>query len=128
MFAWQAAVTSIIFIVATQIQGLIVLNYPNYIFERWHGTLLCWAVMIVTFAVNVYGIKILPFVQLVGGTLHVVFFIALIVPLVLLAPRSTPEFVFTELLNEGGYKSDGLSWCIGLLTVTYCFLGELHQD
>lgn len=103
------------------------LNYPNYIYERWHGTLLVWAVMIFSFTVNVYGIKILPLIQLVGGICHVAFFIALVIPLVLLSPRSTAEFVFTGHLNEGGW-SDGLSWCIGLLTVTYCFLGELNSE
>ena len=55
------------------------------------------------------------------------FFVALVIPLVLLSPRSTAEFVFTGHLNEGGW-SDGLSWCIGLLTVTYCFLGELNSE
>ena len=104
------------------------LNYPNYVYERWQGTLLVWAVMIFSFAVNVYGIKILPVIQLVGGICHVVFFVALIIPLVLLSPRSTAEFVFTETLSNGGW-SDGLSWCIGLLTVTYCFLGKsIHSS
>ncbi len=82
--------------------------------------------MIFSFTVNVYGIKILPIIQLVGGICHVVFFVALIVPLVLLSPRSTAEFVFTEQLSNGGW-SDGLSWCIGLLTVTYCFLGKSNS-
>lgn len=83
--------------------------------------------MIFSFTVNVYGIKILPVIQLVGGICHVVFFVALIVPLVLLSPRSTAEFVFTEQLSNGGW-SDGLSWCIGLLTVTYCFLGKSNYS
>lgn len=54
-----------------------------------------------------------------------VFFIALVVPLVLLARRSTPEFVFTELINTQGWQSNGISWCLGLLTVTYCFMGKI---
>jgi len=62
-------------------------------------------------------------IQLMGGIFHVASFVMLVVPLVLLSPRSTADFVFTEVLNEGGWKSDGISWCIGLLTVTYCFLG-----
>jgi choline transport protein len=78
-----------------------------------------------TFTVNVYGIQLLPAIQMMGGICHVVFFVALIVPLVLLAPRSTPDFVFTAFLNEGGWKSDGVSWCVGLLTVTFCFMGKL---
>lgn len=86
-----------------------------------------WAVLAISFAANVWGIQILPALQLVGGIMHVAFFVALVVPLVLLAPRSTPDFVFGTLLNEGGWKSDGISWCLGMLTVTYCFLGELFQ-
>jgi choline transport protein len=128
VFAWQAAVTSICFLVATQIQGLVVLNYPTYVFERWHGTLIMWAVMVISFAVNVYAINILPVLQLFGGIMHVAFFIALVVPLILLAPRSTPEFVFTTVLNESGWKSDGISWCLGMLTVTYCFLGKVQYS
>lgn len=42
VFAWMAACTSICFITATQIQGLIILNDSSYVFERWHGTLLSW--------------------------------------------------------------------------------------
>jgi len=52
------------------------------------------------------------------------FFVVLVVPLIILAPTSTPEFVFAQIINEGGWKSDGVSWCLGLLTVTYCFLGQ----
>jgi choline transport protein len=120
-------VSSIFFLVATQIQGLVVLNYPNYHGERWHGTLLMWAVLVINFAINVYAIKVLPMIQLMGGIFHVASFVMLVVPLVLLSPRSTAKFVFTEVLNEGGWKSDGISWCIGLLTVTYCFLGECFR-
>lgn len=59
-----------------------------------------------------------------GGLCHVIFFFCLAIPLILLAPRSTPDFVFTQLINQGGWSSDGLSWCLGLLTVTYCFMGK----
>ena len=53
------------------------------------------------------------------------FFVILVVPLLILAPRSTPDFVFAQIMNEGGWESNGISWCLGLLTVTYCFLGRL---
>ncbi|RLL97436.1 hypothetical protein CFD26_106440 [Aspergillus turcosus] len=123
VFGWQAAVTSICFLVATQIQGLIILNHPEYTPQRWQGTLIMWAVMLFSFTINVFAVRILPFLQVLGGLMHVVFFIVLVVPLVLLSPRSTPDFVFTQLLNQGGWSSDGISWCLGMLTVTYCFMG-----
>lgn len=124
VFAWQAAVSSIFFQIATQIQGLLILNYPQYVSERWHGTLLMWAVLLLNFAINVYAINILPVIQVLGGIAHVAFFVMLIVPLILLSPRSSADFVFTTVLSQGGWKNEAISWCIGLLTVTYCFLGK----
>ena len=124
VFAWQATATSVTYLTATQIQGLMILNYPNYSPERWHGTLLMFAVVAIFFVVNVYGIRLLPLLELIGGISHVAFFVALLVALVALAPKSTAEFVFTDFENEGGWASDGVSWCIGLLTVVYCFVGS----
>ncbi|OJJ50178.1 hypothetical protein ASPZODRAFT_22854 [Penicilliopsis zonata CBS 506.65] len=131
VFAWQAAGTSICFLVATQIQGLMILNYPDYVYERWHGTLLMWAVMLVSLAINIFAVRSLPLLQLCGGIMHIAFFIVLVVPLVLLSPRSTSKFVFTQLLNENGWKSNGVAWCLGMLTVTYSltgFDGALHMS
>lgn len=65
---------------------------------------------------------------MVGGICHVIFFFALIIPLILLAPRSTPDFVFTTFVNDSGWSSNGVSWCIGLLTVTYCFMGKAYLE
>lgn len=125
VFGWQAAVTSICYLVATQIQGMVMLNNPGYVPQQWHGTLIMWAIVIFSGLVNVYGIKIIPALQMLGGIMHITFFIAIVVPLVLLARRSTSAFVFTELVtSDEGWQSDGVAWCLGMLTVTYCFLGE----
>jgi hypothetical protein len=125
VFGWQAATTSICYLVAMQIQGMVMLNNPSYVFEKWHGTLIMWVIMGMSSLVNIYGIKIVPTLQMIGGIMHIIFFIAIIVPVILLARRSTAEFVFTELLiSEGGWQSGGVAWCLGMLTVTYCFLGE----
>ncbi|KAI0095426.1 putative amino acid permease [Hypoxylon sp. NC0597] len=59
----------------------------------------------------------------VGLILHVIFFFCILVPLVHLAPRSSAEFVLRSFENNGGWQSDGVSWCIGLLTSTYSFSG-----
>jgi len=83
-----------------------------------------WAILALTFIVNVWGIKLLPLIELLGGIFHIAFFVALLVTLVVLAPRSSAEFVFTQFLNESGWPNDGVSWCVGLLTVTFCFVGE----
>ncbi|ETI23013.1 hypothetical protein G647_04809 [Cladophialophora carrionii CBS 160.54] len=63
MFGWQSVAASAPFLAGTMIQGLIVLNEPSYIYKRWHGTLLYWAVLVLSLAVNVLGIRILPHVE-----------------------------------------------------------------
>ncbi|KAK5133339.1 hypothetical protein LTR08_007864 [Meristemomyces frigidus] len=123
VFAWQATATSVVYLTAAQIQGLMILNYPTYAPERWHGTLLMWAVIAIMFSFNLWGMRILPMIELLGGICHIVFFIMILVALVVLAPQSSPKFVFTEFLNGGGWASDGVSWSVGLLTVVYCFVG-----
>lgn len=82
-----------------------------------------WAITLINILVNVFAIKVLPLIELLGGILHLTLFVVLLVPLVALAPRSTNEFVWTASVNESGGYSNGISWCIGLLTITYSFTG-----
>lgn len=127
VFGWQAAVASICNLLATQIQGMVLLNHPSYDARQWHGSLIMWAVVLLAGYINIYGIKIMPALQMLGGIMHIIFFIAIAIPLVLLSRRSTSSFVFTELLiSEDGWQSNGVAWCLGMLTVTYCFLGKIH--
>jgi amino acid transporter len=42
---WQVYLASVCFLVGTIIQGLLVLNDPTYVYQRWHGTLLAIAVV-----------------------------------------------------------------------------------
>ena len=60
------------------------------------------------------------------------FFIAWVVTLVCLAPRSTPEFVFqTNSFGLSGWTSEGVQWCVGLLSAVFPlggFDGVLHMS
>lgn len=40
-----------------------------------------------------------------------------------LAPKHSASFVFVEVTNTSGWKSDGTSWLVGLLSTVYPFLG-----
>ncbi|MCJ1300433.1 hypothetical protein MMC08_003230, partial [Hypocenomyce scalaris] len=50
--AWVAALATGSIFVGTILQGLIILDNPNYEPHQWHGTLLCWAVLTVAVFVN----------------------------------------------------------------------------
>lgn len=104
------------------IQGLLVLNYPDYDFQRWHGTLLLWAVTLFATFFNTYLATHLPKVEGAVLILHIVGFFGILITLTYLAPHGTPQDVFATYLTLGGY-SPGLSFFVGLITTVFAFLG-----
>ena len=124
VIAWQTGTASSGYLSATAIQGLIVLNHPDYIFHRWHGTLLIIAIMLVSLAINTIFARLLPKLEHAVLWLHVSGFIITLVVITVLAPvKSSPHDVFAQFLNAGGYTSKGLSFFIGLISTVYAFLG-----
>jgi choline transport protein len=122
VIGWQAGCASGTFLGGTIIQGLLVLNHPSYEYQRWHGTLLLYAVLLVTVFVNTVAVRILPALEGVVLILHVLGFLAILIPLVHLAPISSAESVFATWSNFSGYP-DGLSWFVGLTTSSVLFVG-----
>jgi choline transport protein len=53
VFARQATATSLVFILASELIGLAILNDPTYVSERWHTTLLMWVVALIAFIQNI---------------------------------------------------------------------------
>lgn len=115
MTGWQAGILSASFIVGTVIQGLIVLNNPTYAFERWHGTLIVWAVAMFCVLFNTVGAKVLPTLQVIMCTLHFLGLFAVIIPLWICSDRATPSEALLTFTNGGGWPTTGLSAMIGLL-------------
>ena len=126
IFAWQSNIASVGYLTATQIQALVMLNYESYGYERWHGSMLFWAVLITSTCINVFGIKILPHLETLAGVFHVCLFFVFLVPLCYLSPHPTAATVFTDFENSSGWNNNVVSWCIGLLTVTYPFIGMIE--
>lgn len=120
---WQTGLASIAFIVGTVIQGLVVLNNADYVFERWHGTLL--VIAIISFAVifNTFLAHRLPMVEGIILVVHLLGFLAVLIPLWVLAPRGSAEDVFTTFENLGGWATQGTSVMIGMLSSVYALLG-----
>src|SRR2546423_13826106 len=106
------AITS--FLAGTIIQGLIVLNNPSYVFERWHGTMLTIAVAVFSIIFNTFLAKKLPMVEGIIMIIYVIGFFAIIIPLWVLAPRANAHDVFTQFTNAGGWSSTGTAFMVGL--------------
>lgn len=105
------------------IQGLLVLNDPNYVFEQWHGTLLVIAITAFCIIFNTFLAKRLPIVEGMVLIIHILGFFAVLIPLWVLGPRSSASDVFTDFLNLGGWSTTGLAFMVGLLSPVYTLIG-----
>ena len=54
VISWQAALIGAAFLGGTMIQGLTVLNYESYGYQRLHGTVLFYVVIAVSLFINTY--------------------------------------------------------------------------
>ncbi|KAI8630809.1 putative GABA permease [Xylariaceae sp. FL1651] len=122
---WQALVASGGFVTGTMIQGLILLTHPEYaaVMKNWHGTLLFWGVVLLSYGINTaVGTLLAKFEGLVL-ILHILGFFAVIFPLALLSQHGTANDVFDTWLNLGLWQTQGLSFSIGVLGNVFAFLG-----
>lgn len=122
---WNANTAAGIFFSGTLVQALLVLNYPGYDYQRWHGTLLMWAALLICIFVNTVAARALPKIEGVILILHTLGFFAILIPLVVLAPKSSPSFVFKEFVDIAGWNSNGLAWFVGLISSNLPFIGKL---
>ncbi|KAI1024893.1 hypothetical protein LB504_009690 [Fusarium proliferatum] len=122
---WIASAGSAPFLAGTQIQGLLVLNYPDsYVFQRWHGTLLFWAVLLGSASICIFCSNKLPLIEKLTLVLHVTFFIAIIVTMAVTSPtKHSAEWVFSHFENNSGWGNDAVAWSIGLLSSCYVLIG-----
>lgn len=122
---WQALVASGGFVTGTMIQGLILLTHPDYanVMQNWHGTLLFWGVVLLSFSINsAIGSLLAKFEGLVL-VVHIFGFFAILLPLALLSEHGDSATVFNNFYNLGDWQTQGLSFCIGLLGNVFAFLG-----
>ncbi|KAF2470504.1 amino acid transporter [Lindgomyces ingoldianus] len=122
--SWQAGNASGSYLTGTIVQALLVVNYPTYEPQRWQGTLLVFAMVLVLFIVNIWGAQIWPRIQNGLLILHVLAFLAVIITLWVMAPHRSAKSVFTEFTNMGGWSTMGLSLMVGQITAIYSMLGS----
>ncbi|KAJ4370130.1 hypothetical protein N0V86_008866 [Didymella sp. IMI 355093] len=124
VLGWQTGVASLAFLSGGQIQGLIILNNPNYIPERWHGTLLIIAVATLSIIFNTLLARKLPLIEGTVLVLHVFGFFAVLVTMWVLAPRGPASVVFASFQDNAGWGTIGLSVLLGQLAPIFSLLGS----
>lgn len=123
--AWQCGTAAGCFLAATELQGIIVLNYPDYHFQKWHGTLISILITILLLVLNTVGVRLLPYLQTCAFVLHLTGFLAFVVPVWSMGAKPSPSLdVFTQFTNQGGWQSMGLSVLIGIITPVTALIGS----
>ncbi|KAI3335885.1 amino acid/polyamine transporter I [Ustulina deusta] len=122
--AWIAILAVGSIFTGTIIQGLIILNWPNYEPQNFHGALLAWAVIAVCIFVNTVVAGLLPILEGIILLIHVLGFIATLITLVYLMPHSSAADVFFRSLNEGNWPSQGLSYLVGFIGNVATFVAD----
>lgn len=123
VLGWQASIASGAYLTGTSIQGVIVLTSPTYNPKGWHGTLLTWAVVIISLSINTLVSTVLAKIETLVLILHIAGFLAILVPLVYLAPHSSPQEVFGVFANAGGWPTQGVSFFVGIVGLVFAFIG-----
>ena len=100
-----------------------VLNNPAYNPQRWHGSLIALALVLFSLFFNTVVVKFLPIIEGTILILHFAGFIAILVPLWVLAPHASAHAVFTEFNDGGNWHSIGLATLIGILSPTLSLIG-----
>jgi choline transport protein len=111
------------FIGASFVLGMAQIAHPDYVIERWHTCLVCYLVLILAAAVNVWGRHLLNKMGKIMITFNLVSFVIVIV--VILAKdhdKATAAFVFKEFNNNTGFGNSYAS-LLGILQAAFGMTG-----
>lgn len=123
VLGWQAGAVINAYLAATEIQGLIVLNNPNYEMHSWHGTLLLIAVAAIAIFFNTFLIKKLSMIEGMILMLHIFGFFAILIPLWVTSPRKQASEVFFDFQDNGDWGSIFGACFLGVLSPVFSFIG-----
>ena len=117
--SWQAGTAGGAFLIGTIIQGTITAYNPNYVPQRWQGTLFVFAVAAIEGVINVLVVDQLPRIQKIMIFPHFIGWIPIVVMLWVLAPHASARDALIDIQSNGGWELPGLSVMIGQISCVY---------
>ncbi|KAF2717100.1 amino acid transporter [Polychaeton citri CBS 116435] len=121
---WLAGLTSAFYVSALQIEAMIEVTQPNFVFSNWAMTLIMIGLTILTAVMNTYASSALPAIQTWSLFAHLIGFLVVIIPLWALCPKNSSYDVFLNFQNNSGYSSMGTAYMVAQVSVMYCNLGS----
>lgn len=125
MTGWQALTASGGLLTGSMIQSIVLLTHPEYSekMQSWHTTLMLWAGVALSYGINTSFNKLFARFEGFSFIIHILGFFGVILPLVLRSEHASTEQVFNTFSNLGGWPTQGLSFCIGIMGTVFSFLG-----
>jgi len=122
-FSWIALLTGITNISANVTTVIVQANYTGWEPQTWQTVLIMYAFLFALGTLNMFGFWLIPYIELLAGLLHVLLWIVFAIVLLTLAPRHSSSFVFLEKANMSGWMDDFTSFNLGIVLVTWGFVG-----
>lgn len=133
--AWIATIATESLFAGLMLEGIVILNHPEYTPKQYQGTFITWAVIAVCIFINVVIPAWLPRLEVFTMVFHIAGFFAILVTLLVVTnPRASTSDVWLTTNNSGGWPTQGLSYCVGFLgnvSSSFCLLTTLvtaHTD
>lgn len=129
VLGWHTGIAGCCYTVANMIIGILIINYPDtYSPANWHGTLMVIACATIAFGFNTFLAQKLHIIEGIILIIHVFGFVAVLVPLWVLAPIRSASDVFGSIENRGGWLSNGLACLVGLVAPVYALMGMVPMS
>jgi hypothetical protein len=84
---WLASVSSSVFVMTTLIEAIIDVAKSDFGFTNWQYTLTMLGFLLITIAFNTWGAKALPMMETVSLYGHLLGFLVVMLPLLIMAPK-----------------------------------------
>ncbi|KAH7254767.1 hypothetical protein FSOLCH5_011247 [Fusarium solani] len=121
-FGYVSLLAAIANVTIILLESMIALNHPNYVAGGWHTSVLVIAMCLVHGFLNIYAFKLIPWIELVAGVLHVCLFVIFVVVLVVMGPRNPSSFWMSRNISSG-WENTYVAWNLGMLTCVWSFTG-----
>lgn len=126
-FSWIAITAGTTNVIGNIVTTLVNVQYPDYSSKSWHLILIMYGFLLVLGLLNQFAFWIIPWVEMAAGILHIVLFITFVAVLSSLGQQNSADFVFFEKANASGWQSDFVSFNLGIILITWGFVGK-HGD
>lgn len=127
-FGYISLLAAIANVTVILLESLVALNNPSYVAQGWHTSLLVIAICSLQGAMNMYAFKLIPWVEMVAGILHICLFVVFVVVLAVMGTRHSASFVFTQRNTSSGWKDQFIAFHLGMLTCVWSFTGRLDTN